>query len=134
MRVGLLFRPVLGGVQNRENAEAFSVHSIGDDIRCARHDEFSRFGFAPGMTEVGMLGKPFRRLEDALSQSACGRGLSCSIYFRISTRLAIAVSDQTIRITVEPARASYPRNATSAPRPHEIQRGLLGRLSFPCGR
>ena len=65
----------MGGVQNRENAEATSVHSIGDDIRCARHDEFPRFGFAPGMPEVRMLGKPFRRLEDALSQSACGRRL-----------------------------------------------------------
>jgi len=63
MRAGLLFRPVLGGVQNRENAEASSVHSIGDDIRCARHDEFARFGFAPRVPEVRMLGKPFRRLE-----------------------------------------------------------------------
>ena len=65
----------MGGVQNCENAEASSVHSIGDDIRCARNDEFPHFGFAPGMTEVKMLGKPFRRLEDTLSQSACGRRL-----------------------------------------------------------
>jgi len=78
---------LLGGVAERENAEATSVHSIGDDIRCARHDEFSRFGFAPGMTEAGVLGKPFRRLEDALSQSACGRRLVLFDILRISMRL-----------------------------------------------
>jgi len=65
----------LGGVQDGENAKAASVNLIGNDIGCARHDEFARFGFAARMTKVWMLGKPFHGIENSLSQSARGHRL-----------------------------------------------------------
>lgn len=66
----LLFRSALGGVQDGENAKAASVNLIGNDIRRARDDEFACLRFAAGMTEMGMLGKPFHGIENPLSQSA----------------------------------------------------------------
>ncbi len=65
--MGLLFRFVLGGVQNRENADAASVNSVGNNVWCTRHNEFARSGFVAGTSEVGMLGKPFYRLKNPLS-------------------------------------------------------------------
>ncbi len=66
---------MLGGVQNGENADAASVNPVGNNIWYTLHNEFARFGFAARMTKVGMLGKPFHRLENPLSQSACRCGL-----------------------------------------------------------
>lgn len=51
------------------------MNPIGNDIRCARDDEFACFRFAAGTTQVRVLGKPFHRGKNALSQSARGRRL-----------------------------------------------------------
>jgi len=55
----LLFRSFLCGMQDRGDAETGSVNSIADNIRCARHNEFARFGFSARMPEMGMPGETF---------------------------------------------------------------------------
>jgi hypothetical protein len=62
-------------VQNGKNGEAIPVNPVGNDIWCARHDEFASFRFAAGPAKVGMLGEAFHGREDSLRHAACCRGL-----------------------------------------------------------
>lgn len=51
------------------------MNPVGNDIRCARHDQLACFRLAAGAAEMGMLGKAFHGGENALRYPACCRGL-----------------------------------------------------------
>ncbi len=57
----------MSSVQNCKNGETVSVNAVGNDVGCARNNEFARFRFTTGMTEMGMLGEPLYRGKNALS-------------------------------------------------------------------
>jgi hypothetical protein len=54
-------------VVNREDFEAFSNDSIGNDVRRARDNQLARFGLATSPAKLGMLHKPFHERENLLS-------------------------------------------------------------------
>jgi hypothetical protein len=56
-------------MNNGKNAKAASVNPRGDDIQRTRQNEFARFGFAAGMSEMGMFGETLHGEKNALSQS-----------------------------------------------------------------
>ncbi len=62
-------------MQNGKDCEMVPVNQVGNNIRCACHDELTCIWLATGAAEMRMLGKAFHGGENALRHAASCRRL-----------------------------------------------------------
>lgn len=58
-------------MQNSKDCKTVSVNPVGNNIRCAGHDELARIWLAAGASEMRMTGKAFHGGEYTLRHAAC---------------------------------------------------------------
>jgi hypothetical protein len=70
-----MLRPFLPTVEDGDDLKTIASHSVGNHVRCARHDEFPRPGDAARTTEIGQFSEALDGLEQCASDSIGSLGI-----------------------------------------------------------